>query len=366
MTKPKVFIYISDVASLIGQNKWDCSTPFERLWKKCDLNGYNKVIEQVNAKIEETRVDIIKIECEKEKLSKELSNNLISKQEHNVQMNKLECKRNILKQELEDTETKTDDIKLTQQLLLEKVVGKTVVEELSSVLTKTKDKHIKLNAVIDSLELDNSKAEAIKKHGQSYINKAHGTNEEASAIELFESKFNVKLDTSQQFHKLYLKNVSKTSAFDWYICGKVDGLYNDNEYPQNSYIVEVKNRTKAFFSNLRDYEKTQIYLYMTMLNISKSKLVEKYNKKIKVTDIVLDNEYETDILDYLDIFISNFESNFVNNDVAKTKYLTLSKDERILYIKRTFFAPITSFINKRIQDKLDIYSDLECENCLID
>ena len=36
MNKQKVFLYTSDIASYIGQNKWDYVTPFERLCKRCD------------------------------------------------------------------------------------------------------------------------------------------------------------------------------------------------------------------------------------------------------------------------------------------------------------------------------------------
>ena len=92
------------------------------------------------------------------------------------------------------------------------------------------------------------------KETESFINKTHGTLKEESAIEIYEKKFNVKLNTNQEFYKCSLDNLD-TSQFEWYIGGKVDGLYIDNNDRSKSYIVEVKNRTKGFFSTLRDYEK---------------------------------------------------------------------------------------------------------------
>ena len=45
MNKQKVFLYTSEIASYIGQNKWDYVTPFERLWKRCDKDNYNFILE---------------------------------------------------------------------------------------------------------------------------------------------------------------------------------------------------------------------------------------------------------------------------------------------------------------------------------
>ena len=42
--KKKLFLFTSDIAAFIGQNEYDFVTPFERLWKRCDPDGYNKII----------------------------------------------------------------------------------------------------------------------------------------------------------------------------------------------------------------------------------------------------------------------------------------------------------------------------------
>jgi hypothetical protein len=191
----------------------------------------------------------------------------------------------------------------------------------------------------------------MKKQGESFINKTHGTLKEDSAIQMYEDKFKVKLDTSQAFNKMLLKEVSTDSVFDWHICGKVDGLYNQ------TYIVEVKNRTKAFFNSLRDYEKTQIHLYMHMLGIPKAKLVEKLDNKIRITEIYEDKTYTTNILEYLGVFIASFEEKFLEREDAKALYVAKNADEKKHYIHQNFLTPVLNYMNKKINDEND---DKEC------
>ena len=42
--KQKVFLYISEIAAYVGQNKYDSVTPFTRVWKRCDSQFYNESI----------------------------------------------------------------------------------------------------------------------------------------------------------------------------------------------------------------------------------------------------------------------------------------------------------------------------------
>lgn len=57
-----VFLFISDIASYIGQNKFDPTKAFERLWKKADkknletiYNSINEEISQIDKQIGELR-----------------------------------------------------------------------------------------------------------------------------------------------------------------------------------------------------------------------------------------------------------------------------------------------------------------------
>ena len=186
----------------------------------------------------------------------------------------------------------------------------------------------------------------------SFINKTHGTLKEDDAIKMYEKKFKVKLDTTQVFHK---KEIKLSNVFKWYIGGKVDGLYIDQNDNNNSYLVEVKNRTKSFFNVLRDYEKTQIQMYLYMLNMETAKLVEKYNNKIRITIVYKDQQYINDTLEYLNIFITNFENKFINDFEAKMYFVNNERSVKEQFIKKMYLNEI----NIRFNEKLNINKSTE-------
>lgn len=361
MSKRKIFINISDVASFIGQNKWDTVTPFERLWKKCDADSYEKVLEEVLIEVEEKRAQARLIEQEMKNLQDELEDKKITKRQYTLRQNKLEEQQKQVQVEVERKTERIDDIKLTQAQKLEKAVGNNVIQQMASASIETTDKRKVLDKAIDSLQLPKEKLQDMKKQGESFLNKTHGTLKEDSAIQMYETKFNVKLDTSQKFNKLLLEAVSSNSVFDWYICGKVDGLYIHDTESANNYIVEVKNRTKAFFNTVRDYEKTQIHLYMHMLSIPRAKLVEKLDNKIRITEIYEDTSYTNDILEYLGVFIANFEDKFLGRPDVKSSYVKKANDDKKHFIHQKFLTPVMNYMN----DKINSLNE-DKEECMID
>ena len=74
--KKKIFINISEIASYIGQNKWDYVTPFERIWKKCDKECYEKLLNESQNKINDKNEELNKLELEKNKLDLDLITSL--------------------------------------------------------------------------------------------------------------------------------------------------------------------------------------------------------------------------------------------------------------------------------------------------
>lgn len=361
MSKRKVFINVSDVAAFIGQNKWDTVTPFERLWKKCDTDSYQKIMEEVSIEVEEKRIQVKVIEQDMKSLQDELNDKKITKRQYTLKHNKLQEKHKELEVDVNSKTDRIDDIKLTQVQKLEKMVGNNVIQQMSSNQMETDDKRKVLDKAIESLQLSKDKLQDMKKQGESFLNKTHGTLKEDSAIKMYEDKFKVKLDTSQKFNKLLLKAPSSDSVFDWYIGGKVDGLYIQVPDSTNNYIVEVKNRTKAFFNTLRDYEKTQIHLYMHMLGIPKAKLVEKLENRIRITEIYEDTSYSNNIIEYLGVFIACFEEIFLDKPEAKENYVVKTLDEKKQYISQKFLTPVLNSMNKKISDLSE-----DKEECMID
>lgn len=354
--KQKIFINISEIASYIGQNKWDYVTPFERIWKKCDKEFYNNLVEQSQQNIKNKQKEIQDIDEQKTKLESDLKSKKIKKSEYLLQCKNLENKKEEISNIIKNVETRVEDIHLTQKEKLEKVVDKKTMDNILSNNIETEEKRQILNDLLQKADLSPNKKEDYKKASESFINKTHGTLKEDDAIKMYENKYKVKLDTSQVYHKKYLDFISN-SKFEWYIGGKVDGLFIDKSNPKNNYIVEVKNRTKGFFSTLRDYEKTQIQIYMWMLNIQQARLVEKNANKIRNTKIYYDEDYVNEILECLKIFIINFETDFLNNHNVKNEYILKSQDDKKKYLNKLYITPIINYVNSKILE-----SDLDSES----
>lgn len=360
--KQKIFINISEIASYIGQNKWDYVTPFERIWKKCDKNFYENLLKESHDNILNKKEDLDKIENEKIQLDLNLKSKKIKKSEYLQQIKNLEDKKTEITNLIKNVTTRVEDIHLTQKEKLEKVVDKKTMENILSNSIDTEEKRNILNNLLEKADLSPNKKEEYKKASESFINKTHGTLKEDDAIKMYEKKYKVKLDTSQNYYKKHLDFV-ENSKYEWYIGGKVDGLYIDVENPKNNYIVEVKNRTKGFFSTLRDYEKTQIQTYMWMLNLQQARLVEKKDDKIRNTKIYYDEDYVNNTLECLKIFIENYERDFLNNTNIKKEYILKSQDDKKKFLNKLYITPIINHINNKL---LESDLDSDTDNCNIE
>lgn len=353
--KPKIFLFASEIAAFIGQNKWDYITPFERVWKKCDKENYQTIINDNLIQMQTIKEHIEVLDKSKNELLQQLEKGEITNRQYTLRFNKVNKIHEEKQKEIEEIETKVDDINLTQQQKLEKYLGTDIIQHIGDKNVETDKKRDAVNEVISNLDIkDDKRLDGIKQHAESFINKTHGTLKEDDAIAIYEKKFGVKLDTSQQFHKKYLEEISKNSKYDWYICGKVDGLYINNVDTSKNYIVEIKNRTRGFFNSLRDYEKTQIQLYIWMLNVPISKLVEKHESKIRITEVYKDKTWINNLLENLEIFINAFENKFLTDEKLKQSYTMSNKEQKQSILKRLYLNPIQKYITEKINKKLNI------------
>ena len=368
-TKKKIFLYPSDIAAYIGQNQYDYVTPFEKLWKRCDTDSYNEIINQNKEILVSNKKEMEKLDLQRDNLKSDLDDNKITERQYKLRVKKIDEENKKVVEKTTILENNIDSIDLNQEERLIKTIGQENVTLLQSKTVETEDKKISITAVLENMNISKDKKNLLKRETESFINKTHGTLREDSAIEMYEKKFNVKLDTSQKFFKQCICNSMNDSGqatdFEWYIGGRLDGLYIDDLKPENSYIIEVKNRMRGFFTTLRDYEKTQIHLYMYLLNIPVAKLIEKYQNKIRITVIYQDDEYLKNILSYLDIFIQNFETKFLNNTESKVTFVNNTNDQKKIFCKNLYLNDIYNEINRKLcQDDLDNEEDED--DCLID
>jgi len=93
--KKSIYLYCSEIASYIGQNKWDYVTPFERLWKKCDTECYKAILERMQDNIESAQNNIKELEEKKKDIEESLKKKLITE---NVYIKKKKSKmRSVIK-----------------------------------------------------------------------------------------------------------------------------------------------------------------------------------------------------------------------------------------------------------------------------
>ncbi|NBO99347.1 MAG: hypothetical protein EBU90_04365 [Proteobacteria bacterium] len=366
-SRNKIFLYISDVASFIGQNHWDYVLPFERLWKRVDNTGYTQALCFAQKQMELKQRELLDLEQERVAVNDDLACKRITQRQHALTMKRLANTQKQIQQHVENIQDKVDDIDLTQQQKLEKAIGKETVEKIADATIETKDKRETVGGILDTLDVSDRQLENLKKHAESFINKSHGTIKEDTAIGMYESKYKVKLDTSQQFFKYNLESCSQNSCYNWFICGKMDGIYKDDLQPDSNYVVEVKNRTRGFFSTLRDYEKTQIQLYLLLTGFKQAKLVERYESNLRVTQIFRDNDYINSVIEYLTIFIHNFETRFLDDEKAKQDFVLLDPEAKRGFLKRLYINQITNRINQKLEaEYAESDSDTDQDDCMID
>jgi hypothetical protein len=357
-----VFLNISEIASFIGQNKWSVIDSFERLWKKYDPE-YKICIEEYNNKIVDKKVELIVLENEKQIIEQNLNDKKITKRQYTKLVKENETKSKNITNELDILTSKIESISLTQTEKIEKDLGKDIIETISSASKETQDKRKITNETIIKLEkegkIKKEQKEELLKQTESLINKTHGTLKEDSAIKIFENEYNVKLNTTQEYYKYHIKT---TNDYKWYIGGKMDGIYVDSNNSDNNYIVEIKNRTKGFFTSLREYEKTQIQLYLLLTGFKKAKLVEKYNSKIRVTDINIEQTYIDDILEYLSIFI-NKTIEFWKDSNKKITYLDMNEINKKKFIHKLYLDDIIKL--QKHKAEIQIIKNQAEEDCLL-
>jgi len=345
--KRNLFLNISQVASFIGKNPYDYITSFETLWKRYDYDNYSKIISDLNDKLENTQLKLNDIENEKKQLYDDLKIEKITNNEYEASIKKIKRMGTDTIEIIRGISEKVDDINLTKMEQVEKILGKDVISNIKDVNMDTEvkknitNKLIKENNILSIIQ-----KKRILETTESVINTTHGTLNEDSAIMQFEKRFDVKLDISQMYYK---KSIGESSESNIYIGGKVDGLYIDS-IKEKSYIVEVKNRMRGFFNNVREYENIQIQLYMHMLNMNNAKLVEKYKEKIRITIIPRDEETIKNIIEYLEIFVKNFEI-FLKNQEIKKEYVNKSAKDKKIFLDKLYLTEISDLEHNKIDIK---------------
>jgi hypothetical protein len=335
--KKKVYLNVSDIAAYIGQNKFDYVTPFERLWKRCDKESLATLLEECTKKVQAEKNLVESLKENQKGLLVDLQNEKITQRQFTLRNNKIQKQIHAALESSKTVEQRVDEISLTNRQKLEKAIGSELVEKLAGDTLSTQTKRIDFNKTLENSSLSATQKESLYKTGESFINTTHGTLREDDAIKMYEDKTGVRLNTSQE---LFKKTFKVDDEYEWIICGKIDGICK-NENSEKNYLVEVKNRTKAFFSNVRDYEKTQIHLYMWMIEYTRAKLVEKKGNTIRITEINVCGDYTQLIFDRLGFFITKFKE-FLENEAHKLEYISKCPEEKKMFLECLYLNEIST------------------------
>lgn len=172
--------------------------------------------------------------------------------------------------------------------------------------------------IIDSLpkNIPKSEIEQIQKLVKNSTNTVYGCRNENTALEEFKKIKNCDTNNTQ---KKFQYKVLDDDNISFYLIGKVDALTNNNE------VVEIKNRMKCLFKELRGYEKPQIMTYMFMNKSSKGYLVENFKQKgvnnINIIDICYEDKYFEENIHTALVKYYSFFKVFFKNDTWKLDLL---------------------------------------------
>jgi hypothetical protein len=271
-----VCLFASDVASYLGENKWSVIGSFERLLKKLVPEKYQDALEKMN----ETRNNL---SLQSLQLDKDLEMNKLAPEAHTI------LKKQVTS-DLKKTEERVVKVTKSKETYITDILGEKSKDIMSSDLSNV-IKQRELNKLISiSQDIPKEQHLTFKQDIRSLVNTAHGTKTEDYTLSTYETENNVILDKSQKFYKKDLFEITRDNGtgegIKFTVGGKMDGIDHDSQC-----IVEIKNRTRGLFYELRDYEHTQIMIYMYLLGYKSAKLVEMYKTKRTVKKHCIDIEY---------------------------------------------------------------------------
>ena len=232
----------------------------------------------------------------------------------------LDTKSKLKQEGIEFANTKTSDEKI-----MEVCEEKGISVEFNSLA----DMDTLLDLLDDEEELDVEDEDIT-----SFCNKQMGVQFEKSAIQMYEERYNVKVDAMSNYVKKIFK---EDGLYKWSVGGRVDGVIGFDK------IVEIKNRKKGFYPSIPLSEILQVYTYMFAMSIHQASLVEKFENDIKETVFIYTSGYETYALTKLTKFC-NFMEEFISNAVLKEQFMKCGVDD----------TDQLESINNVLLEKLDI------------
>lgn len=168
-----------------------------------------------------------------------------------------------------------------KELIGDHPVVNSIVNEASGTLTSNS---IHVNQVFDATKCAINRLKCITPEEKvevcDYIRKTIFTNHGINREDLTSDKFDGNLKKDDTFYKQLICELNGTQ---YYLCGRIDRLREETD---GSYtLVEIKNRTKALFNVLKNYEFIQVHTYLGMTKLQKGLLVEQFDDDLRTYEV---------------------------------------------------------------------------------
>ena len=198
-------------------------------------------------------------------------------------------------------------------------VGKKITDIQNDDNTDITAKVTNIQGCDTSTLLDNE-AVQLKKYTTSRAATKYGTKTESSAIEVYEAKTG---------NEVSMKNTTCKSRTvgDIMIRGKIDGMTADDK------ILEIKNRTKRLFGEVRLYEYIQVQCYLFIYDMQCADLAENFKSEMNIFAIERDDDFISEVFRKLCAFDKAL-TDVLSEDTNKEEYF--SSIDRNAYISTLF------------------------------
>jgi len=218
-------------------------------------------------------------------ISKDDTNKLLYLFYNNSYLN--ETQLNDYLDKLNNIKTEDDKLKLDKKIM-ENITKECINTSNTNDCIKLQNK---INDNIDNI-LKNKDNSELKNYINGHINKNRGIKNEDKIIKEYSKKYNKKItNNNSKLYKIHLFDIEK---YKIYICGKIDGI-------ENNELIEVKNRKNRLFTFIPEYEQIQIQIYFKLTGLSTGKLIQNYNDEQSILSINEDNHIWDIIIQELNI-----------------------------------------------------------------
>lgn len=183
-----------------------------------------------------------------------------------------------------------------------------LMEAMKSRAEKSADTQIIVSEAAAKIQADPNMSVGQKRevmeHIRGSVYTTFGTRSEDKTSDKVEAEDGVKLVKDDKFYELEIAVIFGTR---YVIVGKIDRIEEHED--GSKVLVEIKNRTRGLFHDVRPYEMIQVQTYLQMIHLDKARLIEQWNDEVHSQEILKDqNHWDSTVVPKLKDFCNELHS----------------------------------------------------------